>query len=100
MKCTTIDFKKTASLALQCSRSLVPSLLREGVQRGNEWVAVNPTRKDQSLGSFKINLDTGRWGDFASGDKGGDLISLIAYLDGTSQLDAAKKLLTLLGGSL
>jgi hypothetical protein len=35
---------------------------------------------DQNPGSFSINVRTGRWADFATGDKGGDVISLAAYL--------------------
>ena len=41
---------------------------------------------------------TGRWADFASGDRGGDLISLRAFLDGSTQFEAAKVLLAELGG--
>ena len=45
---------------------------------GHEYVARNPTRADRRPGSFKINLRTGRWADFATGDKGGDPVSLAA----------------------
>ena len=38
-----------------------------------------PRRADHRKGSFKINLTTGRWSDFATGDAGGDLVSLAAY---------------------
>jgi hypothetical protein len=59
---------------------------------GSEWVARNPMRADRHLGSFKINLRTGRWADFATGDAGGDLISLRAYLDGIRQGEAARRI--------
>jgi AAA domain len=36
-----------------------------------------------------VNYKTGIWRDFASEDSGGDLISLLAYLRGTSQAEAA-----------
>jgi hypothetical protein len=49
-------------------------------------------RADRHLGSFKINLRTGRWADFATGDAGGDLISLRAYLDGIRQGEAARRI--------
>jgi len=39
-----------------------------------------------------VNLLTGRWADFATGDKGGDPISLLAYLRSISQGDAARLL--------
>jgi len=63
-----------------------------GRRLGNEWVARNPRRSDRQLGSFKVNLLTGRWADFATGDKGGDPISLLAYLRSISQGDAARLL--------
>tara|TARA_R110002051_G_scaffold153904_1_gene226234 strand:- start:6137 stop:6442 length:306 start_codon:yes stop_codon:yes gene_type:complete len=78
------------------SRARLPSLLAawlpDGRQRGQEWVALNPTRSDHRAGSFKINVITGRWADFATGDKGGDPVSLYAYLMGISQSDAARAL--------
>ena len=60
-------------------------------------MARNPRRSDTNPGSFSINLQTGRWADFATGDKGGDPISLAAYLYDLSQLDAAKNLARMLG---
>jgi DNA primase len=71
--------------------------LPDGRREGNEWVALNPTRADKHPGSFKVNLRTGRWADFATGDKGGDLISLAAHLHGLSQVEAARKLARMLG---
>lgn len=74
----------------------LPSLVREWLPRGHmvgdEYTAVNPKRNDQKLGSFKINMRTGRWGDFSTGDVGGDVISLCAYLRGLSQYKAARYL--------
>ena len=92
-----LNFKRISLHALQCSRSLVPTLLPGGVQKGREWIALNPRRPDQSLGSFKINLETGKWADFSTGDAGGDLISLVAFLDGCSQVAAAKKIILMIG---
>jgi hypothetical protein len=63
---------------------VLPRLLERwlpgGRIEGAEYVARNPKRHDQRPGSFKVNLATGRWADFATGDKGGDPISLAAYL--------------------
>jgi hypothetical protein len=72
--------------------SLLAAWLPDGRQVGQEWVALNPTRSDRRAGSFKINIGTGRWADFATGDKGGDPVSLYAYLKGMSQSDAARAL--------
>ena len=79
------------------SNMLVPGWLPDGRRTGNEWVARNPTRPDRRLGSFKINLKSGRWADFATGDAGGDLISLRAYLDGSDQRSAALRVAKELG---
>lgn len=72
--------------------ALGADLTSGGKRIGHEYVALNPTRKDTSPGSFKINLRTGRWADFATGDTGGDPVSLYAYLKGIKQLQAAKAL--------
>lgn len=76
---------------------LVPRWVPEGKRRSNEWVAKNPTRADNKAGSFQINLKTCRWADFATGDKGGDLISLYAYLFRLSQAEACRELAAELG---
>ena len=44
-----------------------------------------------------MNLRTGRWADFATGDRGGDPVSLAAYLHGLGQYKAARKLAEMLG---
>jgi hypothetical protein len=44
-----------------------------------------------------VNLRNGKWADFATGDKGGDPISLAAYLGGLSQSEAARRLAECLG---
>lgn len=61
------------------------------VERG-EYVAFNPNRIDNRLGSFRINLRTGRWADFSKGPSGGDPISLYAFIRGLRQIDAAREL--------
>ncbi len=69
-----------------------------GKREGHEYVALNPNRADSTSGSFKINLTTGAWSDFAIDDvRGGDLVALVAYLEGLSQLEGAKRLGAFLG---
>ncbi|QCE35795.1 hypothetical protein FAI40_08545 [Acetobacteraceae bacterium] len=69
----------------------------EGRIRGKEFLAKNPKRNDKSLGSFSINLNSGVWCDFTTNDRGGDLISLTAYLYDLSQGEAAKRLAQMVG---
>ena len=91
------DFDAINRAALTVLPALLLRWLPGGRTEGAEYVARNPTRHDRRLGSFKINLRTGRWADFATGDKGGDVVSLIAYLTGTGQGEAARRLATMLG---
>jgi hypothetical protein len=71
--------------------------LPKGKAVGREIVALNSRRVDRNLGSFKVNRFNGRWCDFATGDRGGDPISLVAYLADVSQGDAARLLAQMLG---
>lgn len=80
---------------------LVYRWLPDGSRVGNEWVARNPRRDDRTAGSFSVNLSTGRWADFSSGDRGSDLIGLAAYLFFPNhphpQAEAARSLALCLG---
>ena len=66
------------------------------VDGGKEYTAPNPTRTDKRAGSLKVNLSKGTWADFATDDKGGDLIDLVRYLDGGTDIEACNKLAELL----
>ncbi len=92
-----IHFKKIAGRALLLADDLVLRWLPDGEREGSEWVVINPTRSDHRKGSFKVNITTGRWSDFATGAAGGDLISLAAYLFELRQSDAAVKIAIMLG---
>jgi hypothetical protein len=85
----------------QAALAMWPLLLRrwlpDGRRVGHEWVALNPKRADRRPGSFCVNLTTGRWADFATGDRGGDPVSLAAYLAGIGQGEAARRLAGILG---
>jgi hypothetical protein len=92
-----IDFDAINQAAFAAFPAVLARVLPGGKRIGSEYLALNPRRNDSSVGSFSINLRTGRWGDFATGDKGGDPISLVAYLVGVSQGDAARLLARMLG---
>ena len=92
-----IDFRAINAQALINFLAVLHRLLPSGRPEGHEYVALNPKRADRRFGSFKINLTTGRWADFASGDRGGDPISLVAFLFDVSQVDAARCLARMLG---
>lgn len=92
-----IDFGRVAAATLVHSETLCRRWLPDGRRDGHEWVARNPRRVDHKPGSFKINLATGRWGDFAAGIGGGDLVSLAAYLHDLNNREAALRLSEMLG---
>ncbi len=97
----TIDFSAIAAAALGRAELLLGEWLPSGKRNGHEWQSVNPTRADRSAGSFSVSLTTGAWADFATDDKGGDLVSLYAYLfTGGDQGRAARELGEQLGISL
>ena len=92
-----IDFAEINQSALAAFPAVLSRLLPRGKTVGREIVALNPRRGDRNLGSFKVNRFNGRWCDFATGDKGGDPISLVAYLANVSQCEAARLLAQMLG---
>lgn len=98
MRSASIDFAALNRRAVQQLPAVLMRFLPGGLVRGQEYIARNPTRADRTLGSFKINMHTGRWADFATGDAGGDIVSLIAYVNGIGQLDAAHLVLEAIGG--
>lgn len=93
----SVDFDAVNAAARASLLALLGRWLPDGRVFGREWTARNPRRDDRRPGSFRVNVDTGRWADFATGDKGGDPISLAAYLFGMSQLEAARSLADMLG---
>lgn len=92
-----VRFDRVNDAALRHAEAVVRALLPQGRREGTEWVALNPHRADHKVGSFKVNLVTGKWGDFSSGDRGGDLISLAAFLTRASQREACIRLAESLG---
>ena len=92
-----IAFRRIADAALSYADAIVQRWLPDGRREGREWVAHNPKRTDHRPGSFKVNLHNGRWGDFSSGERGGDLVALAAFLFSLNQADAAKRVAEMLG---
>ena len=92
-----IDFAQLRADLNPHIESVVRQLLPDGRLEGREWISLNPTRTDRHAGSFRVNIQTGRWADFATDDKGGDIISLAAYLECTTQIEAARRLIKMTG---
>jgi hypothetical protein len=92
-----LDFDKINAAALAAFPAILKRLLPGGKIIGEEFLALNPRRADRNLGSFKVNRHNGRWADFATGAKGGDPVSLVAYLADVTQGEAARLLARMLG---
>lgn len=85
-----IDFESLAARLLARARELLPAWFPNGRLRGREFVV--GSLQGERGESLSINVDTGKWADFATGEKGGDLISLYAAMHMISQLEAARQL--------
>jgi len=93
----SIDFNAVNRAALANLPAVLARVLPSGKAERREWVALNPRRADKNLGSFKVNRFNCKWADFATGDRGGDPVSLVAYIEGVSQGEAARLLEQMLG---
>ena len=91
------DYEAIAAAALRSLPEIIGRWFPEAVTRGREMLACNPKRSDKTLGSFSININTGQWSDFATGDGGGDLISLAAWLFDLKQPEAARRVAAMVG---
>jgi hypothetical protein len=92
-----VDFDRVNRAALACLPAVLNRLLPGGKCIRGEFLARNPKRADRHAGSFKVNLRAGKWADFACDARGGDPVSLVAYLENVSQYEAAKLLSEMLG---
>ena len=73
-----LDFDGLARQLLASAETHLSSWLPAGRKRGNSWVAGDLSgAAGQSL---KVNITTGAWADFATGDHGSDLVSLYAAI--------------------
>ncbi len=83
----------------RAARPHLPELCRRwlpgGRLMGHEWTCGSLSGEVGT--SCKVNIRTGKWADFASGDKGGDAVSLCAAVHRLSQLEAAQRLAKMLG---
>ncbi len=95
-----INFESINEAALRNGRALVQELIPGGKFRSLEYIVRNPARDDKNPGSFKINYRSGQWADFATGAKGGDVISWYAHARCLDQAEAARQIAERLGVSL
>lgn len=94
----SLDFATVNSAALARLPEVLARLLPGGRAVGPEWHAgsLNGDPGD----SLRVRMRgerAGRWADFATGEKGGDPVSLAAAVARTRQIEGAKQLARMLG---
>lgn len=85
-----IDYEGLNRSLLNRARDLFQSWYPNGRFEGKEFKIGN--RSGEVGGSLSIDINTGLWADFATGDKGGDIVSYYAYKEGLKQGEAATAL--------
>lgn len=70
--------------------------LHQLIHKSGQWAVAGlcPFHKDSSVGSFKVNLETGGFICFSCGEKGGDIISFLQKRDNLSFREALEQLTT------
>lgn len=92
---SNIDIKQIAAKALPHAENILNHYLSGGKLSGREYQCANLSGGNGS--SCSVNIVTGQWSDFATGEAGGDFVALIAAIRKCSQLDAAKELAQFIG---
>ena len=90
-----IKFEALASALLDRAEALVAQWLPGGKREGREYKCASLSGGAGS--SCSVNVGNGRWSDFATDDKGGDLIALYAAIHGLDNGQAAVQLARELG---
>lgn len=90
-----IRFAELARALLDQAGTLLPQWLPDGAQRGHEYVCAGLSGGRGT--SCSVNVNTGQWADFATGEQGGDLLSLYAAIEGLTMGKAALQVARELG---
>jgi putative DNA primase/helicase len=85
-----IDFKALADALMGMADSLVPDWLPGGQRNGHEWTCGSLAGEAGS--SCSVNMVNGKWSDFASEERGKDLLSLYAAIHNIKMHEAAVQL--------
>lgn len=85
-----IQFGALAAALLPMAETLLLKWLEHGRRERNEWVC--GSLAGEAGKSCSINIKTGKWKDFATGEEGHDLLSLYAAIHDLSMAKAAVQL--------
>jgi hypothetical protein len=85
-----LDFKSLSADLLADSRNVLPRWLPGGKTKGKEFIC--GSLAGDAGGSLSINVNTGVWKDFATGETGADLIDLYAAIHSMTLAEAYREL--------
>lgn len=92
---SALDFQALNEAALEHCPGLLERLLPGGKLSGAEYICGNLGGGPGN--SCSVNVYSGKWADFAAGQGGRDLISLVAEQRGVNQVEAARLLGEMVG---
>ena len=87
-----VSFQEIKQGYKQCPIEILKRLVGNGKIEGGDYVALNPRRSDKKAGSFRIDIASGKFHDFSTGDSGSSIIDLTAFVYDCDLLTAAQKL--------
>lgn len=90
-----LDFAAVNAAAMRVLPSLLHRWLPQGHREGKEWCVGSLAGEPGH--SLKINLHSGVWHDFATGEGGRDPVSLTAAIFHLKQSEACRKMASMLG---
>lgn len=93
-----LDFTGLAGTLLARWQEFLPGWAPGGKLVGREYTA-GTIRGGPGM-TFKFNIESGAWADFATDERGGDMISLYAAIQGIKNGEAAKRLADMLNYNL
>ena len=90
MSRTSLNIKQIAESLAPSQETILTQICPGGTISGREYMAGSINGGPGK--SFSLNLTTGKWADFATGEKGGDIIALYAAVNRINNAEAARTL--------
>ena len=98
-KTPDVDPVRVHAAALKVVTALMIRWLPDGQISRKYWVAKCPGLDGNQRPQLRVNLRTGRWTDFRTGNRGSDVITLAAYVADIDEAKASAALAAMLGVS-
>lgn len=83
-----LNIKQIAESLAPSQETILTQICPGGTISGREYMAGSISGGPGK--SFSFNLQTGKWADFATGEKGGDIVSLYAQVNRINNAEAAR----------